>query len=288
MTSLTIGMATYDDYDGVYFSIQALRMYQDMHNVQIIVTDNFGCDFTRQFIEETIPRGKDGKPRARYIRFDRTVGTAAPRDAIFQAAETDAVAIMDCHVFLEPGVVRRLKRYYDEHPASLDLLQGPMVAESLDAVSTHFNPTWSDHMWGQWGDDPRGNDPGGEPFDIPMQGLGFFSCRKDAWLGFNDRFKGFGGEEGYIHEKFRQAGRRCLCLPWLRWMHRFGRPYSVPFPLNIEDKLFNYLVGHSEIGLDLRPIFDHFRQYMDDGAILAVAAEALGSGDHTRYLENKS
>ena len=24
---LTIGMATYDDYDGVYFSIQAIRMY---------------------------------------------------------------------------------------------------------------------------------------------------------------------------------------------------------------------------------------------------------------------
>lgn len=40
---LTIGMATYDDYDGVYFSIQALRMYHEICNtkdVEIIVIDN--------------------------------------------------------------------------------------------------------------------------------------------------------------------------------------------------------------------------------------------------------
>ena len=36
---LTIGMATYDDFDGVFFSIQALRMYQLQgleDNVEII------------------------------------------------------------------------------------------------------------------------------------------------------------------------------------------------------------------------------------------------------------
>ena len=27
---LTIGMSTYDDYDGVFFSIQSLRMYHDI------------------------------------------------------------------------------------------------------------------------------------------------------------------------------------------------------------------------------------------------------------------
>src|SRR5207237_2934286 len=88
-------------------------------------------------------------------------------------------------------------------------------------IATHFDPVWRAQMWGS---DPRGQDPEGEPFEISMQGLGVFSCMKDDWLGFHPKFQGFGGEEGYIHEKFRQAGRRCLCLPWLRWMHRFSRP----------------------------------------------------------------
>lgn len=39
-----------------------------------------------------------------------------------------------------------------------------------------------------------------------MQGLGIFACRRDVWPGFNPRLRGFGGEEGYIHEKFRRAG----------------------------------------------------------------------------------
>jgi hypothetical protein len=92
-------------------------------------------------------------------------------------------------------------------------------------------------MWGIWATDPRGKDPEGDPFEIPMQGLGVFSCRKGAWPGFNPMFRGFGGEEGYIHEKFRQAGGRCLCLPWLRWTHRFGRPAGIGYSLTVEEKL---------------------------------------------------
>ena len=95
------------------------------------------------------------------------------------------------------------------------------MADDLKTISTHFNPVWRNEIWGNWATDPRGLDPEGEPFDVPMQGMGVFSCRKEAWLGFNPAFRGFGGEEGYIHEKFRQAGARTLCLPWLRWVHRF-------------------------------------------------------------------
>ena len=51
------------------------------------------------------------------------------------------------------------------------------------------------------------------PFAVPAQGMGLFSCRREAWLGFNPNFRGFGGEEFYIHEKYRQAGRRTVCLP---------------------------------------------------------------------------
>ena len=36
---LTVGMATYRDFDGVYFTLQALRLYQDMEGVELLVVD---------------------------------------------------------------------------------------------------------------------------------------------------------------------------------------------------------------------------------------------------------
>ena len=144
-------------------------------------------------------------------------------------------------------MIARLKAYYRDYPDCDDLLQGPLIYDDLESISTHFDPIWRGQMWGVWATADRARDPDAEPFDIPMQGMGAFSCRKRAWLGVNPRFRGFGGEEGYIHEKFRQARRRTLCLRWLRWTHRFGRPNGVRYPLTVDDKLRNYLIGHAEL-----------------------------------------
>ena len=64
-------------------------------------------------------------------------------------------------------------------------------------------------MYGVWESSADGADPELPPFDIPMQGLGLFACRREAWPRFNPAFRGFGGEEGYIHENFdaQAAGR---------------------------------------------------------------------------------
>jgi hypothetical protein len=201
---------------------------------------------------------------------------------VFREASGEAVLCCDSHVLFFPGVIARLKQFYREHPDCLDLLQGPLVYDDAQSISTHFEPVWRAEMWGIWATDPRGEDPEGEPFEIPMQGLGVFSCRKDAWLGFNPRFQGFGGEEGYIHEKFRQAGRRCLCLPWLRWMHRFGRPKGVPYPLTVDDKFRNYVIGHTELGLDVKPILEHFAEFLPKDRVVSIVAETLWSPEVVR------
>jgi hypothetical protein len=264
---LTIGMATYNDFDGVYFTLQALRLYQDLENTELLVIDNYGCQETKNLVE--------GWLHGRYIRATDAVGTAAPRDRIFREARGKAVLCCDCHVLFPPGVIAQLKQFYREHPDCLDLLQGPLLYDDGKLISTHFDSVWRDQMWGTWASDPRGQDPSGEPFEIPMQGLGVFSCLKCAWLGFHPEFRGFGGEEGYIHEKFRQAGRRCLCLPWFRWMHRFSRPAGVKYPLMVEDKLRNYVIGHAELGLDLTPVLQHFSAYLSQDRVIAIAEQAL-------------
>lgn len=101
-------------------------------------------------------------------------------------------------------------------------------------------------------------DPNAPAFDIPGQGLGLFTCRREAWLGFNPHARRFGGEEMYIHAKYRQAGHRALCLPWLRWIHRFGRPGGVPYPLDRYNKVRNYVLELNELGLPLDPVHEHF------------------------------
>ena len=52
---LSIGMATYDDFDGVYFTVQALRLYQDIEDTEILVIDNYGCELTKAFVEAGVP-----------------------------------------------------------------------------------------------------------------------------------------------------------------------------------------------------------------------------------------
>ncbi len=117
-------------------------------------------------------------------------------------------------------------------------------------------------MYGVWESDPRGEDPQAPSFDIPMQGLGLFACRRAAWPGFNPRFRGFGGEEGYIHEKTRQRGGRTLCLPFLRWVHRFERPLGPPYRNCWEDRIHNYYVGFTELGLDTAEMEVHFAELL--------------------------
>lgn len=255
---LTVGMAVHSDFLGAWPTIEALLMYHGdvFRDNEILVVNND-------------PESTDGKMLAdlcknwlskhvRYIAAPEVQGTSAPRQRVFDEARGEIVLCMDSHVLLVPGCLKRLIEYADSNPDSKDLWQGPMLYDNQESISTHFDPVWRSEMLGTWGTDERGVNPESEPFEIPAQGLGLFACRKNGWLGFNPLFRGFGGEEVYIHEKFVQAGRRTLCLPFLRWLHRFGRPNGVKYRLTLWDKARNYYIGHKELGWDTNPIYEHF------------------------------
>jgi hypothetical protein len=269
---LTIGMATFDDYDGVYFTLQSLRLHhaQVVEEAELIVVDNNptgACAQALKKLEVSIPN-------FRYVPHSDNTGPSGAKDRIFQEATGDYVLAMDCHVLLAPGSLARLDDYLHKNPETGDLLQGPMIRGDLRSVYTHWDPIWRKGMFGIWAEDQRGVDPDLPPFDIPMQGSGLFACRRDAWPGFNPLFRGFGGEEGYMHEKIRQNGGRTLCLPFLRWLHRFARPMGVPYRMVWEDRLRNYLIGFQELGLPTEPIVDHFNELIGD-AITQDVLEAV-------------
>ena len=50
-------------------------------------------------------------------------------------------------------------------------------------------------------------------------------------------------------------------MPFLRWIHRFERPKGAPYPLEVMSKIRNYLIGHAELGLDIKPLVNHFQKF---------------------------
>jgi hypothetical protein len=257
---LTVGMCTYDDYNGVYFSVQALRMYHDIFktdDAEILVIDNNPTSVhgeqTKKFVS--------GLKNARYIPYTARVSTAV-RNEIFNNAIGKYCISMDCHVLLCEKAIEALLHYYMKNPNCKDIVQGPLTYDSLQHNATHFKPFWNASMYGQWATDERYKKE--EAFEIPMQGLGVFSCETENWRGFNKLFRGFGGEEGYIHEKFRQFGGKAICVSNFRWVHRFGRPDGVKYPLKLDDRIWNYFIGWLELTQDpeheiVKGAYEHFR-----------------------------
>ncbi|MGA5131705.1 glycosyltransferase [Streptomyces olivoreticuli] len=265
MSRITVGMATYDDYDGVYFTLQALRLSHapELADAQFVVVDNNPTGPVAPALRALADR----IPGYRYLPFGQYASTAV-RDLVFRVSQSPVTLCLDSHVLLAPGAVRAVLDHFEQRPDSRDLLQGPMIADGLDdgrePPSTHLAPEWGDGMFGVWRTDPRGADPQGKPFEVGMQGLGLFACRTDAWPGINPRFRAHGGEEGYLHEKIRRGGGRVLCHPGVRWLHRFTRPQGPAFPLTLLERVRNYLIGHRELGLAADGLTEHLRGLVGD------------------------
>ena len=312
MVKYSICLATFDDFHGVFFTIQALRMYHDLTDCEIIVLDNnptseHGAD-VRGFINNASADPK--LPQIKYFEQEGNSGTSSTRHKLFELAEGELVIVMDCHVLLKEGAITKLKKFWESADETMkkNLFTGPLLMDGMNHHCTHFECEWRAEMWGTWatawtkdgsyyvakqsedkkkvqlrrlmtdkieyeftrdwpghehalrqlGFELAGWDSDSEPFEIPAQGLGLFIAAKEHWLGFNPHHKHFGGEECYIHEKYRMAGRTTMCLPFMSWNHRFGRPEGPRYPITREGKMRNYVLEFLELGLDLEPIRKHF------------------------------
>lgn len=269
---LTVGIACVDDHSSVYSSIQTLQMYQAdvWDELEILVVDDHVADNDSQDVRDFVT---SWMPLARYVAAPGLVGTAAARDLIFKEAAGEAVLCIDSHVLLEAGSLRSLLSYYDSRPDCLDLLHGPLLKDRRQPCITHMDPGWHEDKFGVWASDPRGLDAGAPPFEIPMHECSVMTCFKDAWLGFHTDFRGFGGEEGYIQEKYRQAGLRVLCLPSLRWQYRLGRPARGSDAVGRQARLRNFLLGRLELEQAYYDVLDHLARSMSRDEIDGVLSE---------------
>ena len=266
---LTVGMATYDEPIETWFTLQALRLYQRLDPAdEVIVVDNKprACKLTHEAAQNF---------GARYIHAPVPAGTAAPRERVFREAAGDVVVCMDCHVLLGLGALNAIREYFATRPGSKDMVQGPLLDDSRRGSPqwTHWLIRWRDHMLGTGECEPALL-LGSRPYEIQAMGLGLFAMRKAAWPGFNRNFRGFGGEECYIHEKVRRAGGRVMCLPQAQWAHKFMRVGAMPYVNKLEDRYFNYIVGHCELGMDAGLVDEAFRDAIPAATMAALKAEA--------------
>ena len=321
---LTIGLPVHEDFHGLFFTINALRLYHSdaIEECELVVVDNSPDTPTGQETRKMVSACSRGFANVEYIPFREARGPAAAKNLIFEHAHGDAVLCLDAHVMLERTAIKQLMDHFYDNPETLDLYHGPLLQDDLISVQTHFSPRWRGNMEGTWslawrctkcnqlidvidrteqgqmayrplagngrytseyvctcghaapicqfegheaellaaGWEPYGMRRTDAPFEIPAQGMGLFACRRSAWLGFSPLFRGFGGEEVYIHRKYRQAGRKTWCLPFLRWHHRFGRPEGVKYNLNFYGSARNYVLGHLETDTDLTEARNHLVQ----------------------------
>jgi len=235
-------MACYNDYDGVYFTVQSLRLH---HNTpfDLIVVDQSPvrayADRVKGFVESV-----GGK----YLsQPDAPGGPPMARNAYFEAATTPVVLSVDCHILFQAGSLGHLTQWFRENPESPDLLHGVLLYDCLVNYSTHWAHGWQPANYGTWAVDERGSSPDKPPFLIDFSGVGVMACRKDAWPGYNKDFLGFGAEEWYIHRKFKARGGRTWCHPGVRWTHRFGPIPHINFQVATWKLIYNHLLGSLEV-----------------------------------------
>jgi len=258
---LTIGMPCYDNLTEVWFTIQALRMYQDMSDTEILVVDNKGDDAFQKAINT---------PGVRYERFTDVSGAGPAKNRVFDAARGEFVICMDSHVLLWPDAVRKLKDWLSGNwEDAKNLIHGPMVLKNLTNAYTHYKNQWRGQMWGIWPPAIAPADLPKEPIEIEMGPTGLFGCRKDSWLRFAPGLQGYGGIEGIINKKYEKAGRRSITLPFLMWVHFFGSKHA--YPLKTTDKIRNFMTSFEEVGMDPSPVYEHF------------GAERVRKIEHGRY-----
>lgn len=278
---ITVAMPSYGNPVEVWFTVQALRMYQDMDGVELLVLDNQGNDDTAKCCRDC---------KIRYERFAEVQGTGPARNVIFERAKMPFVLVIDSHVLLYPNALKELKWWLSNHwDEAKNLIQGPMVLSALRNCYTHYQNQWRAQMWGTWPPAVRPESlDGAEPFEIEMMGCGLFGCRKDSWLGFHPACRGFDGVEGVIHEKYRKAGRKVLCLPFLKWVHLFRlKSAPAPYPLKVMDRIRNFVLGFRELGMDLKPLREHFgdenvraaESAIDASGVLSQGPQAGQRGD---------
>ena len=264
---LTIGMATYDDPQGVWWTLSSLRMHHQLDGVELLVVDDHP-EPNRGDIHHVCSNS-----RARYVHAPKAMGPAHAKNSVWEHAQGSHVLVIDCHVLLVPGAVEALIAAARADAVGRDMWVGPLRSEAGNIIATELSPELRGDFFGTWLVDSRY--PVSETREVHAHGSALSFMRKADWPKFSQHFRGFAGEEVYIHDKVRLHGGKVLYQPWLGWCHRFPRFGAVPYSLTLNDKLRNYLIGAYEMGWNISQFREYFGRKLPQAQRLEVEMQVL-------------
>jgi len=251
---LTIGMPNWDDEEGAWWTLSMIRAYHVPGNnteIELLVVDDMP---TKQPSLQMICE----KASARYVHHPKNKGPAHAKDSVWQHAKGEYVLLLDSHVILAPGSIDYIIESINADLIGKDLWTGPLLDETGAIIATQLHPAWRGEFLGIWECNPEIVDK--EFIEIFAHGSAYTLMKREHYPFFSPHFRGFAGEEVYLHCKVRDNGGRCLAHKKLAWMHRFFRPKPITYTLTINDKFRNYLVAAYEMGWNLPHICSYFQR----------------------------
>lgn len=234
---LTIGLPHCCDYERAWHTLAAIHKtrlaLKVVDRVQLLVGDN----------SKTIPNAELGAkhatelqkrmaelPNAKYVEFSTVAGTAPTKNEVIRQADGDFVLVLDAHCELANEVLARILAWIDANPLDDDIhhameLHLRMVNDdgTPAVVCSHrLERFGADGNFGICAVNELALLPNAQPFKVATAGCGFFLIRKASWLGFHPEARGWGGEEHFIQERYRQAGRHAWVHPEFQYVHQYG------------------------------------------------------------------
>jgi len=242
-----------------------------LNDIEFIIIDNNPTGDDSKRIQQFIASVSEP---IQYIPFSEYKSVIV-RNEIFKHANTPYVLSIDSHVLIEPHAIKQLINFYDSGKDYGNLLHGPIIYDDMIRIYSSLDLKWNNYIWGKWNREGKGLNPAGEPFEIQAMSVSLFSCRKDSWLGFHDKIRGWGGEEGHIHEMYRKYGRKVICLPFLRYLHRTIYENEPTYSKSLVDRFKNYIIGFIDLGLDTDPIFKEYITAISLKDMIRIKADTL-------------
>ena len=149
MKTTSLVMANYGDYNGVFMTVQHVRMSSEVWWDEIIVVDSSWSEFPQEHAE--LLQLQKEIPRLRVVPYSGVMGTTQTRNHAMDVTTSDVVFCVDSHVLLDRHARSCVLNYFDEPANRGDIVSGPMLGNSLRPKATHFFPKWQNRMWGVWG-----------------------------------------------------------------------------------------------------------------------------------------
>lgn len=159
LVKITFGMAVFEDFKGLFFTIQSLRatLFENqklLHRIEFVVVDSGHkpkiSDRIRQWLAKI--------PNSKYVKYTGPDSTSAPRDLVFASATGDIVICVDSHIVLVPSAIPAIDDHFRYDRNRLDIVTGPLLFDAFTTIATHFNTVWGGGMRGQWADAWRAPD----------------------------------------------------------------------------------------------------------------------------------